>query len=149
MNFKDYIAKDRLIVLNSDNKEDALLELIQLVALSPEIKNKKKIQEGIFHREQLMSTGIGLGIAIPHVRIDNLDDFLITVGLNPRGINDYKSIDDIPVKLVFLIIGSKEKPKEYLKLLSDIVKFLKSDSILKKIFNNITDTNSLFNILTA
>ena len=135
MNFKDYINKDRLKVLTSDNKEGALMELIDLVALSEEIKNKKKIQEGIFHREQLMSTGIGLGIAIPHVRIEGVEDFIIAVGINSQGIKDYQSIDDIPVKIIFLIIGNKDKTKEYLQILSDIVKFLKEKDTRQVLLN--------------
>jgi PTS system nitrogen regulatory IIA component len=149
MNFKQYLSKDMVKIIDADSKDEALLEIIDLVFKAGKIKNIKKVREGIFYREQLMSTGIGLGIAIPHVRIDSIDNFVIAVGLNSSGIEDYKSIDDIPVKLIILIIGHTEQHKEYIKILSEIVKFLKQDDILKLIFNNVSDLDSLYDILST
>ena len=94
-----------------------------------------------------MSTGIGLGMAVPHVRIENLGDFVICIGINPKGIWDYKSIDDIPVKVIFLIIGDKNKQKEYLKLLSSIVKYHKTSGLMDKL-SSISSTQELFGILS-
>jgi len=148
MNFKEYISRDQVKVLSSDRKEDALRELIHLAAASPAIKNPKKLEEGIFRREKLMSTGIGLGIAIPHVRIAGLEHFHVSVGLHLHGISDYPSIDDRPVRIIFLIIGIKDQQKEYITLLSQIVRFLKQDNSLKNILA-CRDAGCLYRSLTG
>lgn len=148
MDFRDHISRDQVMVLSKDSKKDALTELIDLAARSRYIRNPRKVREGVFHREQLMSTGIGLGIAIPHVRVSGLRKAHISVGLHREGIADYASIDDRPVRIIFLIVGVKGQQKEYITLLSQIVRFLKEDHNLRNILA-CRDADCLYQLLTA
>ena len=83
----------------------------------------------IFYREQLMSTGIGLGIGIPHVRFGQIGEPVAAVGVQPKGIKDYVSIDDEAVRIVIMIIAGRNQHKEHIRLLSLIVGQLKQEGV--------------------
>jgi PTS system nitrogen regulatory IIA component len=80
-----------------------------------------------------MSTGIGQGIAIPHARIEGVENIIFAVGINKDGIDDYESLDGTPVRLIFMIIAGEKKHQEYLMLLSQIVKIFKKDSRINQL----------------
>lgn len=74
-----------------------------------------------------MSTGIGLGVAVPHAKISCVDQFFITVAVASEPV-DWGSIDDQPVSLIFLIGGPENQQSEYLKILSKLVLFTKNEA---------------------
>ena len=92
---------------------------------SPNILDKDVFREAIFERESIVSTGIGLGIAIPHVKIKEVRDLTLCVGISKDGI-DWNAIDNQPVHVVFLIAGSDEQHEVYLRILAKIVLLLKN-----------------------
>ncbi len=128
MNLKDIIKPEHCIILTSRTKTEALLELIDLVKSGGEISDIEDLKKEIFFREQLMSTGIGQGIGIPHVRFEGVQHPVILVGISPEGIADYGSMDEKPVNIVFLFIVGKEQHKEYLRLLSLISSRVKDEN---------------------
>ena len=133
----DFIKPERIIRINSTDKKEALKELINVITQSEEITNPKIFEKEIFKREKLMSTGIGYEIAIPHIRHKSIKDFVIAVGISNDGIK-YKSIDDKPVKLIFMIGASDKQDKAYIKLLSRIVLRLKDDKFKNDLINSKT-----------
>ncbi len=85
-------------------------------------------------REEIMSTGIGLGMAIPHARINAVNKLSFAIGVSGKGI-DFDSIDGKPVHLIVLITAREGQHKEYLHLLSRIMTALKNEKVRKNIIN--------------
>ena len=125
------IMKRELVFFSDFNKKKNNLEaLIGLIEKENLVENGEALRTSIFSREELMSTGIGLGIAVPHVRIEGVKNIIIAIGINKNGIQDYDSLDGEPVRIVIMIIASEQQHREYLLLLSQIVKILKKNSMI-------------------
>jgi PTS system nitrogen regulatory IIA component len=137
MDFRSMIAEHGICLLNEQKKKQVLLKLIECAVRQGAVKDQDAadLTKRIFHREKLMSTGIGIGVAIPHVRFEGVKKPLITVGIQPEGITDYASIDDKPVQLVVMILMAQNQHREYIALLSHVVAFLKSDAVKEKLIN--------------
>ena len=126
--FMDSVLKsEHIIVTDKTDKAGILSQMINLLDDAPEIKSKCDLEQGIYHREQLMSTGIGMGIAIPHVRLHSVRDVVMAVALVRDGVDDYESMDAEPVKLLFMIIAREDQHGQHLKLLSQISSRLKDE----------------------
>ncbi len=133
MELKDYIEEDLISLLKGKKKEKILLELIDNICKNKKLNNKEEIKKAILHREKLMSTGIGLGIGVPHIRIKGIKELIVAVGVNKEGIAHYETIDNIPVKIVVMIVAGEKEHKLYIKFLSLVVSKLKNNKIRKKI----------------
>jgi PTS system nitrogen regulatory IIA component len=112
------LSPDRVIFLNEASKRDALLALAQNLASAPQIKNGQELAEEILRREELMSTAIGRGIAIPHVRLSSVTDLVVSVGISKTDIGDFQPLDDEPVRLLFMIAAAYNQHAYYLQTLS-------------------------------
>ena len=141
------LIPERICILDCDDKENALRQLIELLATAPEVKNSDELARGIFYREQLMSTGIGLGIAVPHVRLESVEKPAMAVGVSVKGIKDYESLDDAPVHLIFMIAAGKNQHRQYLRLLSAVSSRLK-EARVRRLLMNAQDNKAFYNILT-
>ncbi len=132
---KDILSPERIIFMNHQTKHDALLELSQNLATAPQIKDAKELEEAVFKREELMSTAIGMGLAIPHVRLSSVTDLVMSVGISKTDIIDYQSIDDIPVRLLFMIAASFNQHNYYLQTLSFFSAKLKKQDLRDALLN--------------
>ena len=112
------ILPERVIFLNYATKRDALLALAENLAAAPQVKNKQELAEEILRREELMSTAIGRGIAIPHVRLASVTDLVVSVGISKTDIVDFQTLDDEPVRLMFMIAAAYNQHAYYLQTLS-------------------------------
>jgi len=125
----------RILFLNHSNKRDVLITLAENLAASPQIKNRQELTTEILKREELMSTAIGCGIAIPHVRLPSVTDLVISVGISRVNIMDFYPLDDEPVRLVFMIAAAYNQHAHYLQTLSWFSAHLKNrelrNSLLK------------------
>ena len=125
----NFLTEKNICILKSKKKKEILEELIENLAESGKIENEKKLKDAIFYREKLMSTGIGLGIAVPHVRIEGIEKPVMALGIKHAGIPDYESIDGEVIRIVVMIVAGKEQHREYIKLLSLVVSALKNKEI--------------------
>ena len=112
------ISPDRIIFLNYAAKTDALTALAENLAAAPQIKSRHELIEKIIQREELMSTAIGRGIAIPHVRLSSITDLVVAVGISKTDIIDFHALDDEPVRLLFMIAAAYNQHAYYLQTLS-------------------------------
>lgn len=115
---QNIISPGRILFLNEPKKHDALIKLSENLATAPQIKNKQELTSEILRREDLMSTAIGRGIAIPHVRLSSITDLVVSVGISKCDIVDFQSLDDIPVRLLFMIAAAYNQHAYYLQTLS-------------------------------
>ncbi|MCX7765882.1 MAG: PTS sugar transporter subunit IIA [Candidatus Sumerlaeia bacterium] len=118
------LDESRIIDLKSEDKEGALMELIEVISTSPLITDKKEFQQAIFEREKIISTGLGIGVAVPHVKIASVKDFVAALGRSFKGI-DFQALDDKPVHIIVMIGASDKQAGEYLKVLARIIQILK------------------------
>ncbi|MDA3811494.1 MAG: PTS sugar transporter subunit IIA [Spirochaetaceae bacterium] len=135
MNINNLIENEHCLVLTSRTKTEAILELIDIVKLSHSVKDMENLKKEIFYREQIMSTGIGQGIAIPHVRFEGVENPLVIIGVSFDGIKDYDSLDGQKVQIIAMILVGAEQHKEYLRILSLIVSKLKDKTLQSKLIN--------------
>lgn len=132
LKISELINENFIIDIKSDKKQDALSELLEIICKSSKITDCKVFKKEIFNREKLMSTGIGYEIAIPHARHKTVDDFVMALGRKKDGL-EYESIDDKPVKLIFMIGASDTQDKDYIRLLARLVLRLKNKAFVDKI----------------
>jgi len=128
----DILKPEYIIDIKSADKNGALQELLDVICQDDTITDEKAFRKAIFEREQLMSTGIGFEIAIPHARHPNVKDFVMAIGRKKGGI-PYASIDDKPVKLIIMIGASDKQDKDYIRLLSRLMLRLKNQRLMRKI----------------
>jgi mannitol/fructose-specific phosphotransferase system IIA component (Ntr-type) len=88
--------------------------------------------EAIMEREAIMSTGIGLGIAIPYAKIESVTDFVVGLGKSTEGI-DFNSLDEKPVHFLVMIAGPKNQQERYLQLLAKITLKLKDGAVRRRL----------------
>lgn len=115
---QNIISPDRILFLNYPSKRDALIALAENLAGAPQIKNKQELISEILRREELMSTAIGKGIAIPHVRLNSVTDLVVSIGISRCDIQDFQTLDDVPVRLLFMIAAAYNQHAYYLQTLS-------------------------------
>ncbi len=123
---KDYIQTSQIQFLDGMEKKAAIEQMCELMAVSSNIVDKDQFKKSILEREEIVSTGIGLGIAIPHVKIDQVIDMTIGIGICSDGI-PWDAIDNKPVKIIIMIAGSKEQHNLYLRILSKFMLVLKKE----------------------
>ena len=141
------LAPERVLITNFSTKRDILTALINNISDAPQVKDREKLEKAIWERESLMSTGIGLGIGIPHIRINSVRDIVVSVAVNKIDIIDYQALDDIPVRIVFMVAAAQNQHAEYLKLLASISKLLKDESFRTKLVME-DDSINIYNYLT-
>jgi PTS system nitrogen regulatory IIA component len=115
---KTILSTDRIIFMDYPAKRDVLLALANNLSTAPQIKNSRELTLEILKREELMSTAIGMGIAIPHVRLPSITDLVVSVGISRVDIMDFNPLDDEPVRLLFMIAAAYDQHAGYLQALS-------------------------------
>ena len=136
---KNILSPDRVIFVNHTSKRYALVRLADVLSTAPQVKNAPELVTEILKREDLMSTAIGRGIAIPHVRLSSVTDLVMAVGVCKKPVEDYQSIDDDPVQLLFMIAASHTQHSYYLKTISHFSGMLKSAELREKLLNAQTE----------
>ena len=144
---KDILLPEHAMFLESDSKDAALLEMLENLSDKGVISQKEAIVEGIFQREKLMSTGIGLKIGIPHVRMDGIDDLMMAVGLARTELADYESLDGEPVRLIFMILAGANQHTQHIKTMAAISSRVRNP-ILREMLMQADDTQTIYELLT-
>jgi PTS system nitrogen regulatory IIA component len=142
------LTLERVLILESKTKRDALLALTDCLGSAAEIKDHDALVQGIFYREELMSTGIGMGIAVPHIRLASVTQPVMSAGLCRNPITDYQSLDGIPIHLIFMIAAGQNQHAEYLKLLSSLSLKLKNENLRNSLISA-PDTQTFYNTLVS
>ena len=112
------------IELKARKKEEALAELLDLLESEGKVPDRQAVLEALLERERLAPTGIGSGVAIPHVFLEGLSETLVALGMKRKGIS-FNSIDRKPARLIFLILGPDNQAAGHLQLLSRMARYLR------------------------
>jgi len=126
------ITSELIAFLDTDQRNDTIEALIERAAAAKKVGDLAGFRQAIHRREEVVSTGIGMGVAIPHAKVDTCPDFFIAIGILSKGVA-WESLDQQPVRLVFLIGGPDDKPTEYLQLLSHLTMLMKDEEQRKQL----------------
>ena len=120
--------------LNSTKKNDVLNELLDLFKNDPRVLDLEKVKTAVMDREQIMSTGVGKGFAIPHGKTSAVSEIIGAFGKSSKSI-EYDSLDGKPVNLIFLLVGKDILVSSHIKLLSRISRLMNKDDFRNRLTN--------------
>lgn len=126
MRLIDYTDRRFIRQLTATDKYAAIEELARVFLDSGVCADIDKLAAALKEREDIMTTGIGFGIAVPHARIKEVRKISFAIGTSPQGI-DFDAIDRKPARLIILVAAGDMQHMEYLRLLSRIMNLLKKE----------------------
>ncbi len=109
------------------SKSDAIRRLAELLVTGEAGLSSTEVEQELRKREELQSTGVGGGVAIPHAKLDGLDRIVGALLLCPEPIG-FDSIDGRPVSIMFAVIGPLRAPGEHIKTLARVSRLLRDDA---------------------
>ena len=135
MRLMDFLISDAIEPdIKSTTKSEAIKELVALLKDSGAIAEAGPIAEAILKREELGTTGIGEGIAVPHGKSNAVDRLVAAFGRSVKGI-DFDSIDNQPVQLLFLLVAPADSAGPHLMALARISRLLKNKDFRSGLIN--------------
>ena len=137
IDLSSYLDASTIQFLDVKNRNEAISKLADcLVSCYNLEEHKNEFLQAVLEREKIASTGIGAGVAIPHAKLPEFDDFFVSIGILKTGIN-WNSMDNVDVRLIFLIAGPDDKQCDYLNLLSQLTLVLRDEAVRKKLLSHI------------
>jgi PTS system fructose-specific IIA component/PTS system nitrogen regulatory IIA component len=133
MKFSDFICKEAVRThLEADEKETVIRAMGKALVEAGKIKEQdfESIVAAILKREELGSTGIGRGVAVPHTKHPAVDKLVGTVAISDEGV-DFDSLDGEKVHLLFLLISPPDRPGDHLRALENVSRGLRDDNFVK------------------
>ncbi len=131
-----YLQEDLILFLEEHTRDGAIAKLIDLLDGKGKLEDKQIFHDAIMEREKIVSTGIGIGVAIPHAKLQGYEDFFIAVGIQKKQGIDWNALDGSLVRIIFLIGGPDHKQTEYLKILSCLTQAIREEERRKKILQS-------------
>jgi len=140
----EYMDPSLVTFIEAESRDEVLKKLVHLIYQAGKIKDKEEFFNAILKREKIVSTGIGMGVAIPHAKLPAFDLFFIAIAILKKPL-PWHSLDGSPVRIVFMIGGPDDKQTEYLQLLSRLTQTIKNEEIRKKLLN-LSETNNVIEL---
>lgn len=130
MNLSEFVVADAILPeLQVDSKDAAVRAMVEALKNAGTIKpdDEESIVAAVLKREELGSTGIGNGVAVPHTKHPSVDELIATIALAKEGV-DFASLDGEPVYILFLLISPPDRPGDHLRGLENISRHLRNQS---------------------
>lgn len=133
MLLSDLLTPDRIkIPLQSESKDDLLRELVEVVGRTTPVSDLSDVLRAVREREEVLSTGIGNGVAIPHGKSAAVGSLALAAGVTREPV-DFEALDGKPVNLFFLLVGPESAAGQHVKALSRISRLLRRDSFRRRL----------------
>ena len=129
---ENHLSLNRILFTASSTKVETIDELIEISRADGRVDDVGRFKSALLKRDAIMSTGIGYGVAIPHVKMPGIDTFFITMGIHKRGV-DWDSLDNKPTHLIFLIAGPDNQQERYLRILARLTLVIKNPERRKRL----------------
>jgi len=126
-NLEDYLNPQRVLIYNNNNKEEILRLLVKTFIHTHVFNDETILLNSILEREKIISTGIGIGFAVPHTRIEGVKKPALSIAKCDPPL-EYTSIDNQPVHTIVMFVMPPGSHKKYLRILSYVVIVIKSDN---------------------
>lgn len=133
MKFVDFVSREAIKAdLSAEDKEGVIREMTQALLDAGKIapSEHESIVKAILKREELGSTGIGRGVAVPHTKHPSVERLIGTVGVSAEGV-DFSSLDGEKVHLFFLLISPPDRPGDHLRALENVSRQLRDETFCK------------------
>ena len=128
MALPDLISEEVVRVpLVSATKTEVIKELIQALQDAHKISEYEAIYQAVSAREDLGTTGLEFGIAVPHAKTSAVQNLTVAIGISPGGV-DFNAMDGKPSRLIFLILAPPDQSGPYIELLAEIARMTRSNS---------------------
>jgi fructose PTS system EIIBC or EIIC component len=122
------------IPLAAQTKDEVLRELVEVVEATSQVDDIDDVLRAVREREEVLSTGIGNGVAIPHGRSSSIPELALAAGVAPQPV-DFDALDGRPVQLFFLLVGPEAAAGQHVKVLSRISRLLRQESFRERLVN--------------
>ena len=133
MKFSDFICEEAIDSnLEADDKASVIERMVDGLVSAERIKQEDRdsIIAAVMKREELGSTGIGRGVAVPHTKHASVERLVGTVGISADGV-DFDSLDGEKVQLLFLLVSPPDRPGDHLRALENISRQLRDEMFCK------------------
>lgn len=133
MRLLDLLDRDNVKVeLEATDKEEAIAELIDLLARTGRISDRNGALDAVMVRENQQTTGIGGGVAVPHAKHKSIQKLTAALGVTRAGV-DFDAADAKPVHVVFLILAREDAPGPHIQALAEIARLLQIPGFYRKL----------------
>ncbi len=133
MGISKYLSEGLVVFLDVEDRNRAIQEMVGLLNHAGKLQDLPTFHRAILEREKIVSTGIGMGVAIPHAKLEGYTDFFIAIGIQEKKGIEWQALDNAPVHLIFMIGGPEKSQTEYLHILSDLTTAVKDVERRKKL----------------
>ena len=123
-----------IVGLKGESKREILEELVDVLKVGDKITDRDKVLEAVLIREEIMSTGIGHGIAIPHGKSEYVAELGGVLGIKQKGV-DFESLDGKPTHIFFLLVSPLDVSGPHIKALARISRLLKGEDIRQRLMH--------------
>ncbi len=130
MKLSDFVVREAILTdLKATTKEAAIRLMVESLSASGNIKgaDQEGIIAAILKREELGSTGIGKGVAVPHTKHLSVNKLVATIALSKQGV-EFASLDGEDVHILFLLVSPPDRPGDHLRALENISRHLRNDN---------------------
>lgn len=145
--FLKYLDPNCILLLEGTTKKAALEEIIALATTRCTL-DESQLRELIWKREKMMTTGVGKGLALPHIRVPEFPVPLVIIGICKEPISDYKSLDNEPIRLIVFIAADERDQDAYIRLLGSVSMKLKDPAVVNEIFENMKNKKKVIAALS-
>ena len=122
------------IPLEAKTKPDVIKELVDVLKKAGKIEDAESVFRAVMLRENMGSTGLEKGIAVPHAKTHKVNNLVLAIGVSPEGV-DFDSLDGEPSKLFFLLIATPQQAGPHIEALSEIARLTRSSNFCKPLLN--------------
>ena len=144
--FSQYVDKDSVMTLVGKTKLEVMDQLISRAADITKL-SRDLIFRLVWKREQMMTTGVGGMLALPHIRINDILHPYVIVGVCENPIEDYQGQDDQPVRVIVFTVAPDENQEAYLQLLSSISRRLRNPKLIEQMIGTVGNTVDLLAVI--
>ncbi len=145
--YAKYLQQDSILLLEGVSKKNVLEDIVQHAATRCTM-DEDQIRDAVWKRERMMTTGVGKGLALPHIRVNGFPSPLVIVAICKQPIEDYKSLDNQPINVVVFLAADERDQDAYLKLLGSISSKMKEEGVIAEILAAGEDTAKIQEILS-
>ena len=146
ISFGKFLTKDSIVVLHAEDKKTAFEQLVAKVSDLAHL-DRDVVSRLVWKRENMMPTGVGHGLGLPHIRVERMDNPVIVIGVCANDIADYETQDGEPVRVIVFIAADDAKQEDYLGLLSSVSSKMRNAELIAEILENITKPAQILKLL--
>lgn len=134
MNLLDIVSPEGIVSpLQATSKKGAIEELVDVLAKLGKVQDASVLKDAVWQREQTKTTGIGLGLAIPHGRCSGIQSIAMAMG-KPASPMEFDAIDGKPVRVIVLLASPPDKTSDHIQALARISRLMSDSDFREKMY---------------